>query len=62
MKFEVSVSEGEGSARTYVKGKVKVVEVYEKISLIESYESAQKVSGKEDSPKINVGDDLVQLT
>jgi hypothetical protein len=60
MKFEVS--ESKGSARTKVKGKVKVVEVYEKFSLIESYETAQKVSGKEDSSKINVGDDLLQLT
>jgi hypothetical protein len=55
MKFEVSASEG--LARTYVKGKVKVVEVYEKFSLIEIYETNQK-----DAPKINVGDDLIQLT
>jgi hypothetical protein len=62
MRFEVSASESGGSARTYVKCKVKVVEVYEKFSLIESYETAQKVSGKEDSSKINVGDDLLQIT
>jgi hypothetical protein len=60
MKFEVS--ESEDSVRTKVKGKVKVVEVYEKFSLIESFDIAQKVSGKEGSSKINVGDDLVQLT
>jgi hypothetical protein len=60
MKFEVLAPVSGSAFRAFVKGRIKVVEVYEKFSLAEIYEIG-KYAGKIES-KINVGDDLLQIT
>jgi hypothetical protein len=59
MRFEVLAPASDISVQSYVKGRLKVVEVYEKFSLAEIYEFSKKI-GKDES-KINVGDDLLQI-
>lgn len=53
MKFEILAPASNVTNRPYVKGRVRVVEIYDKMALTESYEPLQK--------EINEGDDALQI-